>query len=274
MVASSTLKKYENMMELLKSVKINAIKNPEKLLDWFQTQKYSISARKVYLSAIKYFHPDTFPIELQEQIDELYQAQNERDTNQKLTSDQEKSYIPWENVLNLQQKLAEKEDKTKQLWLEYLVVSLYTLNAPVRNDYSQMKVYETDNPERTGNELIMDEKPHFVFREYKTAKIYKSVSIDVNPELLEVILEWFGFLGDVPEYLLGKKYSKTTIGNLLQDTFKKRLGRSQGITLLRHSYISFVYPKLNTIKEKQKVAGRMLHSTNLQEQYRVINSNE
>ena len=270
MVATSTLKKYESVIALLKSVKIDPIKNPKKLLDWFDTQKYSGSSRKMYLSAVKYFNPDYFPIALQQQIDELYQTQNERDTEQKLTEAQEANYVGWEDILKLQHKLAEEETKSKPVWLEYLLVSLYTLNAPVRNDYAQMKVYTTENAEREGNELILDDKPHFVFREYKTAKIYGTIKIDVSPELLEVILEWFGFLGDVPEYLLGKKYADTTISNQIRNIFMSRLNRNVGVSLLRHSFITHIYPALNTIKEKREIARQMLHSTSIQEQYRVI----
>ena len=273
MVASSTLKKYEGKIEILKGLKINYLKHPQKLIEWFDNEKYSVSTRKLYLSAIKYFHPDTFPEVFQNEIYELYQLQNERAEDQKLTPTQEDNYIEWKDILKLQEKLADEPNKTKRLWLEYLVVSLYTLNAPVRVDYGEMKVFTTDE-ERSGNELIMDEKPHFVFRNYKTAKTYGTIRVEVNPELLDVILEWFGYLEDVPEYLLGKKYADSTLGNIIRNTFINRLGRAVGASLLRHSYISYIYPTLNTLKEKKEIARRMLHSTDLQEKYRVINSND
>jgi len=45
---------------------------------------------------------------------------------------------------------------------------------------------------------------------------------------------------------------------------------SIGIDMLRHSYIMYMYPKLKTIKEKEDLAKRMLHSTTQQEKYNLV----
>ena len=47
-----------------------------------------------------------------------------------------------------------------------------------------------------------------------------------------------------------------------------------GVDILRHSYIMYMYPKLKTIKEKEELAKRMLHSTAQQEKYNLIGIDE
>jgi hypothetical protein len=42
-----------------------------------------------------------------------------------------------------------------------------------------------------------------------------------------------------------------------------------GVSLIRHSFITHIFPTLKTIAEKQIVAERMLHSRELQERYNL-----
>jgi len=88
------------------------------------------------------------------------------------------------------------ENKSDSKWRQYLIVSLYTLNAPVRADYGEMEVFPKYNKKRTGNELIWKKtKPEFVFRVYRQQRhMEKFVSHFQSPyrRLLEsglIILE-------------------------------------------------------------------------------------
>ena len=55
-----------------------------------------------------------------------------------------------------------------------------------------------------------------------------------------------------------------------QDKLFVETSISVGIDMLRHSYIMYMYPKLKTIKEKEDLARRMLHSTAQQERYNLV----
>jgi hypothetical protein len=84
-----------------------------------------------------------------------------------------------------------------------------------------------------------------------------------------VIREWFDRLGAVPKFLLGKEYTPAQLSEKVQAIFKDYTGKEVGVSLLRHAYITSVYPTLTTIKQKEDLARRMLHSATLQEQYNL-----
>lgn len=268
MPSESTIKQYERRLTLLANDGVDPIGKPQSLLDWFEKNKHGESSQKLYLSAIKFTFPDEFPKVLQDKINELYKKQNEKDMEQKLTERQEQNFVKWEDILAVQKKLAGLEDKSDSKWKQYLVVSLYTLNAPVRADYGEMEVFNKYNKKRTGNELIWNKSPKFVFRVYKTAKTYGEVRIPVSKPLQKVIGEWFTHLGGVPKYLLGTAPSNpNTFAIYVQDTMRKHTGKEVGVSLLRHSYITYMFPKLKTLKQKQALSTKMLHSRDLQEKY-------
>jgi len=267
MVAESTLKIYGIAIKKLAAAKVDLAK-PDEVLNWFESQKFSNSTQKVYLSAIKNEVKDKFSKELQDSLNELYKKQNERDMEQKLTQKQEQNFVKWEDIMAVQKKLEAMENKSESKWKQYLITSLYTLNAPVRADYGEMEVFTKYNKKRTGNELIWKRKPEFVFRIYKTAKTYGEVRIPVSKPLQKVIGDWFNYLGGVPKYLLGATPSSSnTLAVYVLDTMRKHTGKEVGISLIRHSYITHMYPKLKTLKQKQDLSARMLHSRDLQEKY-------
>jgi hypothetical protein len=270
MPSESTLKQYAMRMEILKKNGINPTENPQSFLDWAEKNEHGGSSQKLYLSAIKNSNPAAFPKVLQDRLSELYGRQNEKDKDQKLSEKQEKNYVPWKELAEVQTRLAGME-KTSAMWKQFLVVSLYTLNAPVRADYGEMEVHSKRDKKRTENELIWNSKPVFVFRKYKTAKTYGVVEIPVSAPLRKVIAGWFEHLGNVPQYLLGgSSSSSNTFAVYVADTFKKYTDKEVGVSLLRHSYITEHFPKLNTIKQKEDLARRMLHSKDLQEKYRIV----
>jgi hypothetical protein len=58
--------------------------------------------------------------------------------------------------------------------------------------------------------------------------------------------------------------------DIKQDKLFVETSISVGIDMLRHSYIMYMYPKLKTIKEKEDLARRMLHSAAQQEKYNLV----
>ena len=267
MPSESTLKQYAMRMAILKKDGIKPIENPQSLLSWLDTKAIGNSAQKVYLSAVKNSNPEAFPKALQDKLNELYTAQNKQDMEQKLTEKQEKNFLKWEDLMAVQKTLAEKS-KGALSWKQFLVVSLYTLNPPVRADYGEVEVHTRRSKTRTGNELIWNTKPVFVFRKYKTAKTYGTVELPIEAPLVEVIRQWFEVLGGVPKYLLGETASNpNTFAVFVADTFRRYTGKDIGVSLLRHSFITHIYPSLRSRERKDAMARRMLHSTDRQELY-------
>lgn len=272
MPTDSTLKQYSMRMEKLKKAKVDYL-DITKLMEFFTANKLGVSTQKVYLSAIKHSHKDEYPKPLQDKLNELYTAQNKRDMKQTLTDRQQEKFVKWKDILAVQKTMGEKLTTDMSAdhmtdWEDYLIVSLYTLNAPVRADYGEMRVENRYDKRDTGNQLIWRKtKPVFVFRDYKTAKTYGEVHIPVSKPLQKVIADWFAYYNGEPPFLLGDAMNRTQFAIRVAKTFGKYTGKELGVSLLRHSYITHMYPKLKTLKQKQDVATRMLHSRDLQEKY-------
>jgi hypothetical protein len=301
-VAGTTQKKYDQAIKRLVDAGLD-LAEPKGVLTWIKSN-YKDTVLKTYLSAIKnkwaldqgktthtntkktkssdeeyvkkfYFIGDMpFPKLYQDEIDRLRQNQIDEDEKQELSEKQVSNFIPYEKLLAVQKKLAEKEDKSDVDWKDYLITSLYTLQPPVRADYADMKVFKKRGAKREGNELIWGQKSgaYFVFRDYKTHKTYGNVEVRVSPELHKVIDEYFNHLGKLPNHLLtGIAKDSDALLVAIGAAFFKKTQKHIGINLLRHAYIKHHYPQLESIAKKETLAKMMLHSREKQEHYNSQN---
>lgn len=259
-LSASTIKQYESRMSLLSNAGINPVADPQSVLDWFAKTKQGESSQKLYLSAIKHQTPAPFPTIFQDKINDLYAKQNEKDKQQKLSAKQEAKYIPYDKLVAIQKGLKDVKGKER----DYLVASLYILQMPLRADFGDMRVFKAYSKKRTGNEFIFKKKPEIVMREYKASKTYGEVRIPVSLAMLDVIKGYFEFLGHTPKYILGDEpMTASAFAGLVEKVF------GVGVSLIRHAFITHIFPSLKTIAQKQVVADRMLHSRNLQEKYNI-----
>jgi hypothetical protein len=279
-LSDTTKTKYDQAIKRIKDAGLDMGNDVDddvsKVIEWIKS-KGGESAQKVYLSAIKYElgkldKPNYFPRQYQKEIDRLYGRQNEKDKGQELSEKQTSNFVPYDELLAVQHRLAAKEDKTDRDWKNLLVASLYTLNPPVRADYGSVRVFNKRRQGRTGNELIWGQKDgaYFVMRDYKTKGTYGSVEIRVSPELAAVIDEWFTHVGKIPKFLLGRAITSNDLLGEIQDAFRSTK-KVIGVNLLRHAYIKDRFPGLTTIKQKEELAMMMLHSKEKQEQYNSQN---
>lgn len=266
MPSDSTLKQYAMRIAILAKAGVD-IHKPAEVFKWLEANGHSLSSQKVYIASIQNALGTGSPAEYREKIKDIFKVIKEKESKQILTDKQQTNFVKWPELLAVQKRLAEA-DKTPMQWKQYLVVSLYTLTPPVRADYGEMEVHTRRDKKRTGNELIWNSKPAFIFRKYKTAGGYGEVELPVPKPLQAVIRDWFTHLGVVPKYLLGETASSSnTFAVYVSQTFKRLTGKDIGVSLIRHSYITHVYPSLRSLAQKQALARQMLHSTDRQERY-------
>ena len=269
MPSEASIKQYESRIALLnKAGFTDFTAQVDDVIDYL-SKLSTFSNRKLYTSAILYsYNKTTPPNAYKEFIKIQFEAQTKKDDEQKLSPKQDEKYLSWNELLDVQKKLANMENKNKTQWREYLVVSLYTLIEPIRADYGNMKVVRKVE---TGNQLVLgDARPYFILTNYKTAKTYGDVRIEIPDDLAEVINNWFEFLGQEPEYLLDQVYSGKTLSNYIRRVFEKYTGKPVGINLLRHAKITHELSTPKSILEKRKLASSMLHSKERSEKYFVV----
>lgn len=275
-LSNASKKKYDMAIQRIKDAKLNIETQPKEVIAWIKT-KGGRSAQVLYLSAIKYEmnkgdKPFPVPREYQEEIDRLSEIGKGEQKNQELSEKQVSNFVSYTDLLAVQQRLAAKEDKSDADWKDYLIASLYTLTPPVRADYGEVKIFKHRSTTRTGNELIWGQKrgDYFVFREYKTKGTYGVVEVRVPAALHDVISGWFAHLGKTPSTLLGRVVTPNDLLNYITHAFRSTK-KVIGVNLLRHAYIKHHFPQLTTIKQKEELAMKMLHSKDKQEEYNSQN---
>ena len=279
--SENTIKRYKIALNKLEEAGFTDFdKDAENVVKYLLLTYDKYNTRKSFLSAIFSTYEDRskIPKVLRDAINTEFKLQKDKEESQQLTPEQEENYLPWKEIVKVQKRLKDKKDKTNTEWFEYFVVSLYTLTSPVRADYSQMLVKKNvrANAKKTADKNIFVNitKPYFLFSDYKTSDTYGTIKVPVPKPLASVITEWFEHLGHVPEYILDAKYNPVVFSNFIRATFKKYTEKSVGINLLRHAYITEYLPTLKTIKQKNEVARRMMHSKTTQENYNLPDKSE
>ena len=275
-LTESSKKKYDQAIKRLKDAGYDIETQPREVIEWVKQQVKTDSAQIVYYSAIKYEmnkadKPGSVPKEYQDELDRLSGQRKVASKSQELSERQKPNFVPFPELMEVQQRLAAKQDKSDADWKDYLIASLYTLQPPVRADYGEIEVFGKRSLDRKGNELIWGQKskpPYFVFRVYKTAKTYGAVEVKVPVALVKVINEWFAHLGGTPKYLLGRAVEPADLLPLIKHAFRSTK-KDIGVNLLRHAYITEFMKTPRTIKEREELAMKMLHDKETQEKYAV-----
>ncbi len=176
-----------------------------------------------------------------------------------------------ENISKLEQqnKLNMKYFRTLQ---NYLILNLYYLIPPMRNDYVLVDVYET-LPVFTSNEKnyisLQDEK--LIINRYKTDKTYGQITVNLPIKIRDLVRKIFRQREEIFPKLRGEvallinselnRMSKVNLIQNLNTIFKRKVS----VTMLRKSYISEKYPVEHTIEDMERDAKTMGHSVALQQ---------
>lgn len=287
----STLAEYKKKLDKIQRDDVD-LDDVVGIMAWLDKSGFGDSTKKSYLSAIKYDimrKGTAFPDVLQKELNRLYGNQNAVASSQLMTPKQQERMVDWEtvkaktkkyiadyNVVPMSGKGSRVErpdgaDYDERVW----IAGLYVYQAPVRADYGDMLVSNNKSAgDDVGNELVMRgrEDSYFMFRDYKTASTYGNVEIILEPEMWDLFGgEWFkkAYGG---EHIFAGKTSKQ-FSQMVLDTFEEILGvKGFGVSMLRHSYIMYMFPKLKSIRQKEELAKSMLHSRLTQETYNLVGS--
>ena len=194
---------------------------------------------------------------------------------------EDKNWISFEEVLNKWNKIDRiirntqfDDNLTKKDYnnlIEWVLLSLYTMNPPRRNDYAEMKIIPYNEYQETSlnnienNNYLVKGKSNFVFSFGKNSvksDIGDTKIIDVPKNLAKVLRVWLKL--NKTEFLLpkyGKKEPITKNGLTLilnKIFYPKKISTS----MLRKIYLSYKFGDVK--KEQQKIAEEMNHSVQVQ----------
>jgi hypothetical protein len=163
-----------------------------------------------------------------------------------MTETENANWIKQDELENIYNDLKNGYKDNKQTFQNYLLLSLYYLQAPRRNrDYQLLKIASkySDNLSNEFNYFDIKRKK-FIFNNYKTAKKYNRQEVEINEELFNIIMSYIkSFKLKDGEFLLNdlktnEPYKNTnSITLLLNRIFKKKIGAS----MLRKMYLTNKY---------------------------------
>ncbi len=194
------------------------------------------------------------------------------------TNRQKDGYICYEDAVKIRNGLPDGS-------YERLLLTLYTDIPPVRSDFHDTKIYNSEPSNMSKNNFIIlkNNKGTLVLNDYKTSKKHGTITIDLPNETLKQLN--LSLKKEPREYLFLSTSTKLPYSKLktpeksfnswanrtLKNIFKNE---DFSLTMLRHSYISRKDLEMEkmTGTQRNEIAKKMAHSVATQERYRWINN--
>jgi hypothetical protein len=184
------------------------------------------------------------------------------ETDQKLNKNEEKSFVPFEIVLQVQQKL-EKEFEANQSYKtnqDLLLISLYSLIPVMRDELKLLEFTTTKNNDGDyiyfkGNDIILDLN--------NPKKKHESIQFNITneaPHLADIIRTSYNLF---PRQFVFTNYDNTEEKAKVQNLSRRLVkmfdftGKNVGVNSLRSSYATYQDRNRMTIKEKDALAKKM-----------------
>lgn len=259
------------------------LENTKKIIEFLNPMKPEL--RKLRLSALVVLtdkHPKISEIYRSQMIDDI-QHYNSLIREQKKSESQNDAWISQNEVQRIHEELKNqvlylmrKPEWTKQereMYQNYLILSLYVLNPPRRLEYIDMKLNHIPNKEeeKKGNiDYNYIKARKFYFCKYKTSQKYGEQVVNINPRLYTIIRKW-KMMNPRQEWLLSSYDGKKLTAPQITQRLNKIFGKKISVNMLRHIFITEnVLKNLPALRELDETAREMGHSTETAMLYKKI----
>jgi integrase len=295
-LAQSSVKLYLRNLEKLNDnaplKNLNFLKEVEKITG--KLTKYKENTKRGYLiSVTSVLSLDKSSKPKQKLYDDYFKLMMDKnkelkavESSNEKTETQEKNWITQDEVKHIWNTLKDKVDSFKtgkelsesqyNILLQFVVLSLYVLLPPRRNEYQHTLIVKSaseTSPTDT-NYLDLDHN-RFIFNKYKTSKKEGQTIIEFPEELKTVLNTYIKFhpliKGKITKKFQGVPFLVYSDGkpldqvNSITRILNKTFGKKVGSSMLRHIYVSSKYGDLN--EEQKKDAEMMGHSQDMARDY-------
>lgn len=252
------------------------LKRSAEVIAWIESLDRSINTKKVYYIAVVSTlkgRPDYAVVfsDYKAKQDAYNRAVSERYETQELSERERDNFLSWPEVLEVREKVRQAAHDL-MTFQDYIMLCLYTYISPVRLDFANMAIVEDGNPPGLGNYLLVkSDSMTFVLREYKTSKKYGTQQISVPKQFADILRNWL--LLNPSGWLLnssGEPMDEAQLSQRIIGVFKKFASKSVGVSMLRHSFVSWVRRDEPTFLEQQALASAMCHSVGMSVLYRKL----
>jgi len=245
------------------------------LIDYIVSKYSNTSTRKTTFACLVIFakalkqNPMVIS-KLQKIMTEDIEKYNEEKKNQINTRGNELPKVDFDEIKNnLLNEIKDIDANRKRFSKEnlitlknYLIYSLYVVQAPVRADYGSMRMLYDDTVENIDFNYCDMKNKNFIFNNYKTKAKYGRVVVAISPAMFDVIERYQPIVGN-DVYLIvmrnGMPYGDTYFSMLIRNVF------GCGCSALRKIYLTNKYQSIfNLLGELDEDAKAMMHSQSVQ----------
>ena len=195
----------------------------------------------------------------------------EQEKKQILTPYEKKNYIYYDELLNKFDNLLEIYNKnpTKQNIIKLVLLGLYVLQPPIRNNYNDIEIINDTKDIKDGYNYIFDMSKIGGINGYiliidndkvskNTPQLRTTIENNILTNILNVYIDIYCknniYLFENTD---GTSYTKRQINYIIKSYFKDRI---LTIHNLRSTYISQYYKQYHSIIKREKLAKNMRHT--------------
>lgn len=279
----NTLKPYQSKIlgNIYKELNIpftptETIKNMNTVYFYITDKDYNITTKRDYLIMFAVLLRKLGQYDAGDVVYSKAKEYNEqylkREVKQTLDENEKKNYIQYNELLKKVHELVNtyNNERTLKNIINVLILGLYVLHPPLRNDYNDMKIIYSDHDnDKKRNYFLIDRttntKEHLyyvIINKDKVSKTAGSIEIPITNSLLKSIIKvYFNEYAYDNTYLFEDKkhkaYTKRQIQYVINNMFEDKV---LNVYNLRSAYISNFY-KLNLDYEsRHDLALQMRHS--------------
>ena len=199
-------------------------------------------------------------------VKEYAKIHNDNEYKQTLDENEKKNYIKYNELTDKVNELIRvyNNNPTEKNIIKLLVLSLYVLQPPLRNDYYNMKIiYNDEDDDRKQNYILIDGNMYYVIiNQDKVIKLHGRGEIPIMNQTLKNILDiYINNYAFANTYLFENNdktpYKKYQIQYIINGMFKKKL---LNIYNLRSAYISNFYNNNPDLHNRLILADKMRHT--------------
>lgn len=164
---------------------------------------------------------------------------------------------------------------------DYILLSLYILNPPIRNDYANVKIIN-NKKDLTSNEnylLISSRDVKFYLNKFKNVNKMGPVVIGFTKDTNKFIRHYYNLLK--PQYFINSIGNKinpiadTTLSTKISTLSKQYFGHDYSINDYRHIWENDIQSNPNymnlSVSKREDLHKQLLHSTSTAMNYKIIN---
>jgi len=216
-----------------------------------------------------------------EKMMEFKNKNNTERKNNLITDEIKQHWATFDELREMYFKMPEETDDDIQ---NKLIIALYVLQPPLRNDYANIRLFNRMARLDAGNHMIIKKnKIELIINEHKTKEQFGSVSINYDvkttPEIYRILNKWLD-INDT-KYLLirtstRRALTENDLSHLIPQIFEKYINKHITIQLLRQIYetelqSSKEYNEMS-MNEKDEIHKKLLHGSAVAQEYKKLNA--